>query len=69
MKSGLRIGIAACGLREYIEGLVSEFSRQVKSHQVYIYYNIKRFLGRYPEAIEQFILAVSSSLTMYRINL
>lgn len=60
MKHGLRIGIAARGLksyfsgpREYIEGFVGTFVRQATPHQVYLYYNTDEFVSRYPQAVER----------------
>jgi glycosyltransferase involved in cell wall biosynthesis len=59
MKS-LKIGISARGLnsyysgpREYIEGFVSAFIRMAAPHQVYLYYNTDKFMGRYPQARER----------------
>ena len=59
MKS-LKIGISARGLnsyfsgpREYIEGFVKAFVKLAAPHQVYVYYNTDKIIGRYPQAVER----------------
>lgn len=59
MKS-LKIGISARGLnsyfsgpREYIEGFVKAFVKLAAPHQVHLYYNTDKFIGRYPQAVER----------------
>jgi glycosyltransferase involved in cell wall biosynthesis len=56
----LRIGIAARGLnshysgpREYIEGFISAFVEQASPHQVFLYYDTRRFAGKFPLAHER----------------
>lgn len=63
----LKIGISARGLnsyfsgpREYIEGFIRAFVKLAAPHQVYLYYNTARFIGRYPQANEQVLPAAKN---------